>query len=861
MLLTSITMPAETSRAGRFRPLLLVVAILFAAATIVYSIGWMYYIRDSLQVEVGMDTNPLSTGLEIRDVWPDSPAQRAGLRAKDVITAINGQNVSVPNGTEVLNLIWLESHAGQTVNLTIQRPGQAAPLLISPVFRQMKGKGDTASLARRSAVEIIGFYPLIFLVVGLPVLFLRLEDSNAWLLALVFAGFIAISGAPMGFGLAPAGLSYFLYAYSGFVKSVLPGLFYFFFAVFPARSPIDRKLPWLKWLLLAVGICMGWGGVHKGDSVPMPFVTALLGKSTDLVRLAIAYSTVVLGLVSLLWNVITLTSVEDRRKLKVIMWGTMVGIVPAVLIGIPYDLTRTQPPFWLDFARVVLLFTVPLSFAYAVVKHRVMDIPVLLRRSARYLLVERGFAILILIFSVGITLWFGQAFSQRFSSGSKAAIPIGATLGVLLFSGATQAHRRVRTRLDRAFFRSAYDAQQILENLAATALTVTDREQLAVLLHGHIQDALHPMPLFIYLRSREGKLHAYAGHPPDEAVELLNTAEGLEQLAGRGEPVELDPDTLRGPPMEHLGAECLVPVRGANESELQGLAVLGPRLSEEPYSTRDKRLLASVASQAGIAIRSISLAEKMAERMDAERRADQEMQIARQVQSRLLPQQAPMLQTLDVAGKCIQTRAVGGDYYDFLDFGAGKLGLVLADISGKGMSAALLMANLQANLRGQYALALEDLPHLLCSVNQLFFKNTEISHYATTFFCIYDDQRRTLRYVNCGHNAPILLRANGAVERLEATATVLGLFEDWSCKVAELQLAPGDVLVIYTDGISEAAEGDDAEEFGEERLIASVRAHQAQSSAETLDALVAEVQLFSRGEQADDMTLIVARCR
>jgi serine phosphatase RsbU (regulator of sigma subunit) len=115
--------------------------------------------------------------------------------------------------------------------------------------------------------------------------------------------------------------------------------------------------------------------------------------------------------------------------------------------------------------------------------------------------------------------------------------------------------------------------------------------------------------------------------------------------------------------------------------------------------------------------------------------------------------------------------------------------------------------------------------------------------------------------VNCGHNAPILLRANGAVERLEATATVLGLFEQWDCTVAEVQLAPGDVLVIYTDGISEAAEGDDAEEFGEERLIASVRAHQADSSAETLDALVAEVQLFSRGEQADDMTLIVARCR
>ena len=240
--------------------------------------------------------------------------------------------------------------------------------------------------------------------------------------------------------------------------------------------------------------------------------------------------------------------------------------------------------------------------------------------------------------------------------------------------------------------------------------------------------------------------------------------------------------------MQPLHAECLVPIRGSADSGLQGLIVLGPRLAEEPYSSGDRRLLASVASQAGIAMRSISMAEKMAESMEAERRSEQEMQIARQVQSRLLPQQAPSLPTLECAGRCIQTRAVGGDYYDFLDFGAGKLGLVLADISGKGISAALLMANLQANLRSQYALALEDLPRLLRSVNQLFYKNTENNHYATTFFAVYDDQSRTLRYVNCGHNPPLLLRKNGDVEWLQASATVLGLFEEWDCSVVEQQL-------------------------------------------------------------------------
>ncbi len=835
-------------------------AILFAVVTIVYSVTWMYYVRVMITVEVGMDTDPAANGIRVRDVWPGAPAEKAGLRTGDLITSVDGNTVVGQAGLRTLNGIWSRAHAGEAVQLTVQRAGTQGPLVITPVFRTAKGTGDT-SLAKRGASEILGFYPLLFLIVGLAVLFLRVDDWNAWLLALVFAGLIAQPDPPFALLFAPAALRQLSYFFAITMKALLPGLFYFFFAVFPTRSPIDRKLPWLKWALLAAGAVLGWGGMVRGEFMPLPFVTALAPPRTiGLVRTLIAYGTVILGIVSLLLNVFSVTQVEDRRKLKVMLWGTLASIVPAICIGIPYDVLHAETPFWLVFTRAVFLFILPLSFAYAVVKHRVMDIPVLLRRSARYLLVERGFAILIGIISVGLTLWFGQAFSRQFSAGSKAAIPIGATLGVLLITGATQVQRHVRTRLDKAFFRSAYDAQQILETLAATTLTVTDRPALAALLHREIHEALHPMPLFIYLLSSEGKLHAYAGIPPENSVDLSIQDPALQPLMGRNDPVELPPEILQGTTLEHLGVDCLVPIRGSSDGQLQGLAVLGPRLSEEPYSTRDKRLLASVASQAGIAMRSISLAERMAERMEAERRAEQEMQIARQVQSRLLPQQAPVLKTLDCAGKCIQTRAVGGDYYDFLDFGAGKLGLVLADISGKGMSAALLMANLQANLRGQYALATEDFPRLLRSVNYLFYKNTETSNYATMFFSIYDDQRRTLHYVNCGHNPPVLLRANGEVERLEATATVLGLFEQWDCTVAELQLAPGDLLVIYTDGISEAAEGDDAEEFGEERLIGSMRA-QPQPAAPMLDTIVAEVQAFSKGYQADDMTLIVAKCR
>ncbi len=856
-------MQANPTLGVRYRPMLLALAWLFAAATIVYGGAWMYYTsRGGAPVEVGMDTLQVSTGLRVQNVYQGSPAQHAGLRVGDIILTLDGQSVASPNdGVTMVDKLWLRSHPGETVHFTIQRAGVAALLSISPVFRHPAGSGDI-SLAQRGASQIMLLYPLPFLVVGLAVLFLRLEDRNAWLLALMFAGFIAVPSTPFACLIAPEGLRQFLYGYNALLSGLVAGLFYFFFAVFPTRSPMDRKLPWLKWILLVIGVFLRWGNFGEGGAEALPFLTRFFSRQTlDLTRTITGWGSIPLGIASLLSNLLSVTRAEEQRKLKVMLWGTVVGVIPALAIGLPFDLLHKDKPFWLTFTEVVFLFVFPASFAYAVVKHRVMDIPVLLRRSARYLLVERGFAILILLISVGITLWFGQAFARSFSAGPKAAIPIGATFGVLLISGATQVHRRVRTRLDRAFFRSAYDAQQVLEDLAAKTLMVTSREDLASLLHQHIHEALHPMPLVVYLLAHDGRLRAYAGDPPQQASSLPAKASRLDPFWGRSEPVVLDPAMLRGTPLEPLGAECLVPIRGSSDKQMQGLVALGPRLSEEPYSARDKRLLASVASHAAIAMRSISLAEDMAERMEAERRSQQEMEIARQVQSRLLPQQAPALATLDCAGKCIQTRAVGGDYYDFLDFGSGKLGLVVADISGKGISGALLMANLQANLRSQYALALADLPRLLHSVNHLFYKNTETNHYATTFFAVYDGESQLLRYVNCGHNPPLLLRKTGEVEWLQATATVLGLFEEWDCTVAEQQLASGDVLLIYTDGISEAAAGEDAEEFGEERLIQSVRSHQCKPANEILEAIVADVQAFSHGEQADDMTLIVGRCR
>lgn len=247
-------------------------------------------------------------------------------------------------------------------------------------------------------------------------------------------------------------------------------------------------------------------------------------------------------------------------------------------------------------------------------------------------------------------------------------------------------------------------------------------------------------------------------------------------------------------------------------------------------------------------------------RRDAERRAAQEMEIARQVQARLFPQRLPATQSLDYAGVCLQARQVGGDYYDFLDLGSERLGLVIGDIAGKGIAGALLMANLQANLRGQLATVVDQPQRLLHSVNQLFFENTAENAYATLIFAEYDDKAQMLRYANCGHLPALLLRHNGDMERLHSTCTVVGLFNDWKCETSETCLLPGDTLAFYTDGVTEAI-NDHGEEFGEQRLAEVLDRRRHLCAKELLKGVVDEVQSFSPQEQQDDITLIVARCR
>jgi phosphoserine phosphatase RsbU/P len=849
------------------RPLLAALATLFAAAAILYGFLWMYDARHpNNRVELGFNRQHNTTldetthSISILDVVPSSPAERAGLRVNDRIVAVDGKPL---NTIAPFYETWSRSRPGDAVEMTIARDSEPRPIILHGIFRSFTSGGERLGLARTSALQVARSYPVLFLVVGFTVLFLRFEDRNAWLLALLFCAFVAAPSFSNAWSMHPL-LRTFAFAYRAIFLGMLCSLFYLFFAVFPARSWVDRRFPWLKWAGLGFAVTFGLPGLLIGNPQMPALIVRLMGaRAAEQIRFSVTYGFIALGMLSLGSNAFARdVSAEVQRKSRVILWGTVAGIVPIIIERVAVDFAGYHPSFWVDTTLILMLFLYPLSFAYAVVKHRVLEIPVLLRRSARYVLVQRGFIVLLFVSAATAIALFTHFFSQFIRADTNLGMALSAVFGIVLVWAAAPLVKHGTVRIDRAFFRSVYDARVILQDLAEKTRTVTGRTELAALLEQHLNKALLPKTFVCYLGAGDSWLIAQSGNVSVGAERLSSDLPFLVRLATRGKSWDVPPPGSGNevpPALAPLAPECLVPILD-HDGRLSGLLALGQRLSEEPYSSEDKHLLDSVASQAGIALENIHLAENMAERMEADRRVARDMEIAREVQFRLFPQVMPPLETLQYAGTCIQARVVGGDYYDFLDLGPGRLGIVLADISGKGIAAALLMANLQANLRSQYAVALEDPKRLLQSVNRIFYENTPEDRYATLFFADYDDASRCLRYANCGHNPPLLLRADGELERLGATATVLGLFKNWKCTVEEVSLRPGDVLLIYTDGITEAS-GLTGEEFGESRLLEILRSHSQLPVEALLSLVVAGVQEFSGASQADDLTLLIGQAR
>ncbi len=307
----------------------------------------------------------------------------------------------------------------------------------------------------------------------------------------------------------------------------------------------------------------------------------------------------------------------------------------------------------------------------------------------------------------------------------------------------------------------------------------------------------------------------------------------------------------------------MLSAQGREADRVLGLDLGANDYITKPFSVRE--LLARIRA----------IFRQQQETLVERQRFDQEMLMASDVQRRLFPQDEPLLATLDYCGCCQPARSVSGDYYDFRALAAGQLGLVVADVAGKGMPAALLMASLHACVHTHAPFLGVRCSELVAKINTLLYETTAPERFATLFYAVYDDATRVLTYVNAGHPPPLLVRRTdasvishtlnhapappGACVRLDADTPPVGLFATIPAVQKSIRLAPGEWLLIFTDGLIEALNEQD-EEFGEKRLLELVLQNRQRNAQEMRDAISGEVIRFTGGRgETDDITLVVAR--
>jgi sigma-B regulation protein RsbU (phosphoserine phosphatase) len=811
---------------------------------------------------------PASTSASLDVVRPE--AAKLGLHAGDTLLAVDGQKYT---GTAILSEAYARARPGDRIELRVESASGERSVIL-PVT---PGTTPPSHIIFDLLLNVVA--PAGCVLLGSWVVLVRPRDRLAWILlglmlsfSQLFSSFKIESWGP---GFRDVAMGYHIALAVGW--AVFMFLFGFFFPEpFPSYTRMTGWRKWIPALVIAPILVEIVYGVVVSIVEMTDYARAdEIARAFHLLQIPLRvyiYCAVGFGFFGAIFSKSAAAISRDaRRRLSLLYWGATAALLPLLVIALfaqyrgksMYDVF----PEWVVALVLILTTLFPLTMAYVIVVQRAMDVRVAMRQGLQYglakngILVLRGIAVTVIVLAALLTK----------SEGSPAKVTVAVM--VLLFAFTIRrAADRLRAWTDRRFFREAYNAEQVLSELSDQVRSMVETRPLIETVAARISETLH-VPRVAVLLSGGGMFRpAYAlGYGSEPDVGFLANNGAVKLLEKQREPARVyldDPGSwlYREPEvsdedrakLSQLESELLLPL--STRVNLLGFISLGPKLSDEPYSGTDVRLLKSVAAQTGLALENARLMSAIADEVAQRERLNREVEIAREVQERLFPQTLPPIAGVEYCGACRPALGVGGDYYDFLALPEGHLGIAIGDVSGKGIAAALMMASLQASLRGEATRAPENLAALVANVNHLVFEASSANRYATFFYSQYDPETGRLTYVNAGHNPPMLFHREGdqwRIERLDVGGTVVGLFKKFAYKQACVTIAPGDVLVAFTDGISEAMNAAD-EEWGEEQLIETVEQCDGLKPSEIIARIMQAADGFVAGaKQHDDMTLVV----
>jgi sigma-B regulation protein RsbU (phosphoserine phosphatase) len=738
---------------------------------------------------------------------------------------------------------------GDTLQVTLQRKGTAItfPLILDASMSQLRGRG--MSLA---TLVVNNVSPVILLLIGYVILLRRprQRQSALFFLMLTMYGLYMMSATQTSQYMpwwALAGEWRNVVAEVSFTL-FLP-LMLHFLLVFPEewfmkqRPRLRLALVYLPYILLTAG---GYFFIELSLAGGMRILASI-------VDIVYAISPIV-GLFILRGSrrraVVPLT-LRMLRVVRVGMLAFSIGFILLILLNHLYVFYGYLLPGAVTLRIVALLLVslaLPVSFWYALLRYGFLDVHILFKRTTLYVALS---AVIIVVFILLFT--FLNAAIEEFTTIDTLLVSVIVTAVIAIFLGL--AKDRLEDLLDRRLFRDEYQRKEALRRLSRELLNVLEPKTILQMLSAELKRILQ----LEYVTSIEwggaGIRRTLAGdQPPDELVTALQEMPGTFSGAGEGNVLNVNA-MPGGSTLQKLNAFFCI---GA-EAGLRVCVLLGKKSSGRTLRNEELAELQTVAEHAALGWRNALLSEELREK----ERIKQDVLIAQHIQTAMLPNKTPESETCDIAAITLPAREVGGDFYDYLPFSDGMLGLVVGDVSDKGVSAAMIMASTISTIR--FASEIEDSPRkILEAANRRLFRDTYRQMFAAVCFAILDEHTLELHFTNAGLPKPLLVREGEAflIEWSEnGSHYPLGMMQETEYHEERLQLQSDDILVLYTDGIIESA-NEAGEEFGIRRLRDIVRSTASQSAQDILFQIVTEARGHTEGaEQHDDITMMVLRVR
>jgi len=787
---------------------------------------------------------PLVGSMSVRD-WP---GKMAGLKFMNRIVTVNGQQVR--DGDEVVAAVK-DINPGTLVHYVIESKGTTRELDLPVV---------TFSGRDFFLVFFLTFLGgIILFVLGVIVYALKANKAMSWVFFLqcFFLGGYMVTAFDVQ-------SSYYFLPFSYLTLCFMSTPVFHIALIFPERKRILARFPFVEYLIYVPALIMA-----VAFQIYLLTYPKLIGTVTLLSRV-LSYPFLgtcarlflvfcVLGSIILVFHSsYRASTITARKRARVILLGVTVAFLPSVLIMILVNFGKIYFPY--NFIVLFVLFF-PASIAYSIVRHNLFDADVVIRRTVGYVVVTGIVVGAYALVSVALNVFMGQ-----YQLAESKSFPILFTLGVILVFNPLR--NRIQSIVDRIFFRKEYDYNVIIDKISSAITSLLDLGQiLKRLTQTFMEDMFINNSSIMLLNPATAEFQVYiADGEGKRDIEKISFKQD-NPLIGiiEKEKKELTKyDVLEDPKysmvsdtctknFEILHASLIVPL--VFQNQVIGSLNLGEKKSGKFYNREDIELLRTLANQGAVAIENARLFQESL----VKERMEEELSIAHDLQASMLPAQCPEIDGFQIAAISLPAREVGGDFYDFIDMGEERHGLVIGDVTGKSVSGALVVSAARSVFR---MLSEEKLGvgEIMTRANRRAIKDIEGSVFISLLYAVLNAREKKLSLCSAGQTLPIQISGATGEARLmetEGDTFPLGILEEADYQETYVHLSSGDKVILYTDGIVEAM-NEKKEMFGFDRLLEIVRGKHTTSSESLLKEIIDQVNLFTgNAPQHDDLTVIV----